>query len=47
MPSELVPSIRVPAVEREDAGRFIVQAHDMPTAFLELQTAIHRQTELG
>jgi hypothetical protein len=34
----------VVAAEREDAGRFIVHAHDMPTAFLELQAAIHGQT---
>ena len=37
----------VVAAEREDAGRFIVHAHDMPTAFLELHAAIHRQLELG
>ena len=35
------------AAERDDAGRFIVQAHDMRTAFLELQAAIHGQLELG
>ena len=37
----------VVAAERSDAGRFIVHAHNMPTAFLELQTAIHGQLELG
>jgi hypothetical protein len=37
----------VVAAEREDAGRFIVHAHDMPTAFLELRPAIHGQLELG
>jgi hypothetical protein len=37
----------VVAAEREDAGRFIVHAHDMPTAFVELHAAIHRQLELG
>jgi hypothetical protein len=37
----------VVAAEREDAGRFFVHAHDMPTAFLELQAAIHGQLELG
>ena len=37
----------VVAAEREDAGRFIVHSHDMPTAFLELHAAIHRQLELG
>jgi hypothetical protein len=37
----------VVAAEREDAGRFIVHAHHMPTAFVELQAAIHRQLELG
>jgi hypothetical protein len=31
------------AAEREDAGRFIVHAHDMPTAFLELRATIHRK----
>jgi hypothetical protein len=36
----------VVAAERSDAGRFIVHSHDMPTAFLELQAAIHRQFEL-
>jgi hypothetical protein len=35
------------AAELENAGRFIVHAHEMPTAFLELQAAIHRQLELG
>ena len=34
-------------VRRNDAGRFIVHAEDMPTAFLELHEAIHRQLELG
>jgi hypothetical protein len=33
----------VVAAEREDAGRFIVHADEMLTAFLELQAAIHRQ----
>jgi hypothetical protein len=37
----------VAAAEREDAGRFIVHADEMITAFLELQAAIHRQLELG
>jgi hypothetical protein len=37
----------VVAAEREDAGRFIVHVHDMFTAFLELQAAIHGQLELG
>jgi hypothetical protein len=37
----------VVAAELENAGRFIVHAHEMPTAFLELQAAIHRQLELG
>jgi len=37
----------VVVAEREDAGRFIVYADDMRTAFLELQTAIHRQLELA
>jgi hypothetical protein len=35
------------AAEREDAGRFIVHADEMVTAFLELQAAIRRQLELG
>jgi hypothetical protein len=34
--------------QREDAGRFIVHADEMFTAFLELQEAIHRgQSEQG
>jgi hypothetical protein len=37
----------VAAAEREDAGRFIVHADDMPTAFSELEAAIHRQIKLG
>jgi hypothetical protein len=37
----------VMAAERSDAGRFIVHAPDMPTAFVELHAAIHRQLELG
>jgi hypothetical protein len=37
----------VVAAEREDAERFIVHAPDMPTAFVELHAAIHRQLELG
>jgi hypothetical protein len=40
MSSELVPSIRVAAAEREDAGRFIVRADEKLTAFLELESAI-------
>jgi hypothetical protein len=28
------------AAKREDVGRFIVNAYDMPTAFLELHAAI-------
>jgi hypothetical protein len=39
--------IWVVAAEREDAGRFIIYAHDMPRACLELQAAIHGQVELG
>ena len=35
------------AAEREDAGRFIVHADEMLTAFLELQAAIHCRFELG
>jgi len=31
------------AAERKDAGRFIVHADEMLTAFLELHAAIHRQ----
>ena len=34
----------VVVAEREYAERFIVYADDMRTAFLELQTAIHRST---
>jgi hypothetical protein len=34
------------AAERDDAGRFVAHAHDMRTAFLELQAAIHGQLEL-
>jgi hypothetical protein len=37
----------VVAAEREDAGRFIVHADQMPAAFLEVQAAIHRRCELG
>lgn len=37
----------VVAAERKDAGRFIVHADEMRTAFLELQTAIHRQLKTG
>ena len=37
----------VVAAEREDAGRFIVHAHDVPSAFLEQKTVIHRQRERG
>jgi hypothetical protein len=36
----------VVAAERKDAGRFIVHADDIPTAFLELQAAI-RDKVLG
>jgi hypothetical protein len=32
------------AAERDNTGRFIVHADDMPTAFLELQAAIRGQT---
>jgi hypothetical protein len=35
----------VVAEERSDAGRFIVHADEMHTAFLELQAAIHHQFE--
>jgi len=37
----------VAAAEREDAGRFIVHAHDMPAAFLELRASIHRKLQSG
>jgi len=37
----------VVAAEREDAGRFIVHAHDVPSAFLEQKAVIHRQRERG
>ena len=37
----------VVAAEREDAGRFIVHAHDMPTGFLELRATIHRKLRSG
>jgi hypothetical protein len=37
----------VVAAEREDAGRFIVHAHDMAAALLEPQAAVHNQLELG
>jgi hypothetical protein len=37
----------VVAAEREDAGRFIVHADEMLTAFLELQAAIRHQFELN
>src|SRR5256885_7789872 len=33
------------AAEREDAGRSIVHADQMRTAFLELQAAVHRRFE--
>jgi len=36
-------SIWVVAAEREDAGRFIVHADEVLTAFMELQAVIHRQ----
>jgi hypothetical protein len=35
------------ATEREDAGRFIVRANEILTAFLEQQAAICRRFELG
>jgi hypothetical protein len=35
------------AAERENAGRFIVHADEMLTAFVELHAAIHRQFKLG
>jgi hypothetical protein len=35
----------VVAAERSDAGRFIVRADEMRTAFLELQAAIYRRFE--
>jgi len=34
------------AAEREDAGRFIVHADEMLTAFSELKKAIYRRFEL-
>jgi len=34
----------VVAAEHEDAGRFILRAEEVLTAFMELQAAIHRQT---
>jgi hypothetical protein len=37
----------VVAAEREDAGRFIVHAHDMPAAFVELRATIHRKLRSG
>jgi hypothetical protein len=37
----------VVAAEREGARRFIVNADEILTAFLELQAAIHRQREVG
>jgi hypothetical protein len=37
----------VVAAEREDAGRFIVHADEVLTAFMELQAAIQRQLEIG
>jgi len=37
----------VVTAEREDVGGFIVHAVDLPTAFLELHAAIHRQPEMG
>jgi hypothetical protein len=39
--------IWVVAAERSDAGRFIVHAHDMPIAFVELEAAIHAYAELS
>jgi hypothetical protein len=33
----------VVAAQREDAGRFIVHADEVLTAFMELQAEIHRQ----
>jgi hypothetical protein len=35
----------VAAAERDDAGRFIVHADEMRTAFLELQAGIHGRFE--
>jgi hypothetical protein len=35
------------AAEREDAGRFIVHAHDIPTAFLEVESAIRSATKIA
>jgi hypothetical protein len=35
------------AAEREDAGRFIVHADEVVTAFMELEAAIDHQLELG
>ena len=37
----------VVAAERKSAGRFIVHADEMLTAFLELQGGIRRQREVG
>ena len=41
------PKIWVVAAEREDAERFIVHAHDMAAAFLELRATIHRKLRSG
>ena len=41
------PTIWVRAAEREDAGRSIVHAHDMPAAFVELRATIHRKLRSG
>ena len=37
----------VAAAEREEAPRFVVHADDMPTAFVELEAAIHAYAELS
>ena len=37
----------VVAAEREDAGRFIVHADEMLSAFTELEAAIRRQIKIG
>jgi len=42
-----IRQLGVAAAEREDAGRFIVQAGEKLTAFLELETSGHCQREVG
>jgi hypothetical protein len=37
----------VVAAEREHAGRFVVRADEIPTAFLQLHAAIYGKLELG